>query len=87
MFGGEHSGGVFPAHLVYDVWRDAWARLPDMPVPVHGVTGMWIDSAGWIHVRGSGRGTMPCVAALHSQRRRVASLRDSASSHAAVSVS
>ena len=36
-FGGEHSSGVFPEHLLYDPFTDEWSRLADMPVPVHGM--------------------------------------------------
>lgn len=56
-FGGEHPtagpSGVFPHHEVYDPKTDRWTRLPDMPVPVHGVTGLaYVD--GWIHLPGGG---------------------------------
>jgi len=56
-FGGEHPGagatGVFPQHEVYDPTTDRWRRLPDMPIPVHGVTGLaFVD--GWIHLPGGG---------------------------------
>jgi len=56
-FGGEHptasSSGVFPHHEVYDPGTDRWTRLPDMPVPVHGVTGL-VYANGWIHLPGGG---------------------------------
>lgn len=56
-FGGEHPtagpSGVFPHHEAYDPKLDRWTRLPDMPVPVHGVTGLaYVD--GWIHLPGGG---------------------------------
>ena len=56
-FGGEHPtagpSGVFPHHEVYDPKADAWTRLPDVPIPVHGVTGLvYVD--GWIHLPGGG---------------------------------
>jgi N-acetylneuraminic acid mutarotase len=56
-FGGEHPtagpAGVFPHHEVYDPATDRWHRLPDMPVPVHGVTGL-AYVGGWIHLPGGG---------------------------------
>lgn len=56
-FGGEHPtagpSGVFPHHEVYNPRTDTWTRLPDMPIPVHGVTGLvYLD--GWIHLPGGG---------------------------------
>ena len=56
-FGGEHPtagpSGVFPHHEVYNPKTDTWTRLPDMPIPVHGVTGLvYLD--GWIHLPGGG---------------------------------
>ena len=56
-FGGEHPTagptGVFPHHEVYNPKTDTWTRLPDMPIPVHGVTGLvYLD--GWIHLPGGG---------------------------------
>ncbi len=56
-FGGEHPtarpSGVFPHHEVYDPKTDRWTRLPDMPIPVHGVTGL-VYVNGWIHLPGGG---------------------------------
>jgi len=56
-FGGEHPtagpSGVFPHHEVYDPKADRWTRLPDMPIPVHGVTGL-VYVNGWIHLPGGG---------------------------------
>ena len=56
-FGGEHpsagSSGVFPNHEMYDPITDKWTRLPDIPVPVHGVTGLAYIN-GWIHLPGGG---------------------------------
>ena len=56
-FGGEHPSagpsGVFPHHEVYNPKTDTWTRFPDMPIPVHGVTGLvYLD--GWIHLPGGG---------------------------------
>lgn len=43
VFGGEGNAdaanGMFPQHEVYNPAADAWTKLPDMPIPVHGVTG------------------------------------------------
>lgn len=39
VWGGEHASGMFPDHDVYDPRTDKWVKLPDMPIPVHGVTG------------------------------------------------
>jgi N-acetylneuraminic acid mutarotase len=53
VWGGEGAGGMFPDHTVYDAGKDAWTRLPDMPIPIHGVTGAaFID--GLIHMPGGG---------------------------------
>jgi N-acetylneuraminic acid mutarotase len=56
-FGGEHptagASGVFPHHEVYNAKTDRWTRLADMPVPVHGVTGL-VYANGWIHLTGGG---------------------------------
>jgi N-acetylneuraminic acid mutarotase len=53
VWGGEHADGMFPDHDYYDPRTNAWFKLPDMPVPVHGVTGatfadglIWITSGG-----------------------------------------
>jgi len=56
-FGGEHPmagrSGVFPHHEVYDPTTDRWTRLPDIPIPVHGVTGL-VYVNGRIHLPGGG---------------------------------
>jgi hypothetical protein len=44
---------VFPHHEVYDPKADRWTRLPDMPIPVHGVTGL-VYVNGWTHLPGGG---------------------------------
>lgn len=56
-FGGEHPtagpSGVFPHHLVYNPKADTWTRLPDMAIPVHGVTGLvYVNDV--IHLPGGG---------------------------------
>jgi N-acetylneuraminic acid mutarotase len=44
---------VFPDHDVYDPRSDSWIELPDLPTPVHGVTGAaFID--GVIYMPGGG---------------------------------
>lgn len=57
VFGGEGNpaaaNGVFPDHDVLDPVRGTWYRLPDMPVPVHGVTGAAFLN-GLIHLPGGG---------------------------------
>ncbi len=56
-FGGEHPkagpSGVFPHHEVYNPKTDRWTRLADIPIPVHGVTGL-VYVNGWIHLPGGG---------------------------------
>ncbi|MDH3444637.1 MAG: kelch-like protein [Deltaproteobacteria bacterium] len=56
-FGGEHPtagpSGVFPHHEAYDPKTDRWTRLADIPIPVHGVTGLAYAN-GWIHLPGGG---------------------------------
>ncbi len=56
-FGGEGAkdtpSGVFADHDVYDPARDAWIKLPPMPMPVHGVTGCSFIN-GLIHLTGGG---------------------------------
>jgi N-acetylneuraminic acid mutarotase len=43
VFGGEGNAdapnGMFPQHEVYNPLTDSWTKMPDMPIPVHGVTG------------------------------------------------
>ncbi len=53
VWGGEHATGMFPDHDVYDPRADKWTHLPDMPIPVHGVTGatfrdgvIWVTGGG-----------------------------------------
>ena len=56
-FGGEHPSagpnGVFPHHEVYDPKADRWTRRPDLPIPVHGVTGL-VHINDRIHLPGGG---------------------------------
>ena len=39
VWGGESAAGMFADHDYYHPRLDRWFRLPDMPIPVHGVTG------------------------------------------------
>lgn len=43
VFGGEGNAdaenGMFIQHEVYNPVTDSWTKMPDMPIPVHGVTG------------------------------------------------
>jgi N-acetylneuraminic acid mutarotase len=49
VWGGEHATGMFPDHDVYDPRADKWTKLPDMPIPVHGVTGAaFYDGLIWV---------------------------------------
>lgn len=56
-FGGEHPSagpsGVFPHHEVYNPRTDTWTRRPDLPIPIHGVTGL-VYADGRIHLPGGG---------------------------------
>ena len=57
-WGGEGAGigepnDVYPDHDVYDPRNDTWTALPDLPRPVHGVTGAaFLD--GLIYMPGGG---------------------------------
>ncbi len=57
VFGGEGNAqaasGVFPDHDVFDPILNSWIHLPDMPTPVHGVTGAAFLN-GLIHLPGGG---------------------------------
>ena len=49
VWGGEHAGGMHADHDLYNPRSDKWTHLPDMPVPVHGVTGAsFIDGVIWV---------------------------------------
>jgi len=57
LFGGEgnpeHPYGIYPDHDYYNPITDSWHRLEDMPIAVHGVTGMAFIK-GLIHLTGGG---------------------------------
>jgi hypothetical protein len=59
VFGGEGNrqatDGMFPWHDVYDPNDDKWTRQPDMPIPVHGVSGAAFIN-GLIYLPGGARG-------------------------------
>ncbi len=59
VWGGEGPAGMFPDHDYYDPRTDQWSRLPDMPIPVHGVYGsafvgglIWVAGGG-THIGGN----------------------------------
>ncbi len=53
VWGGEEAAGVFPDHDYYDPRTDRWTKLPDMALPIHGVTGATFQN-GLIWVTGGG---------------------------------
>ncbi len=59
VFGGEGNQSapdkMFSQHDVYNPVADSWTSLPDMPVPVHGITGGGFLN-GLIHLPGGARG-------------------------------
>jgi len=59
VFGGEGNrdaeNGMFPWHDVYDPIANKWTRQPDMPIPVHGVTGLAVSN-NVIYLPGGAKG-------------------------------
>lgn len=53
VWGGEEQAGVFPDHDYYDPRNDKWTKLPNMAIPIHGVTGATFAN-GLIYVTGGG---------------------------------
>jgi N-acetylneuraminic acid mutarotase len=53
VWGGEEQSGVFPDHDYYDPRSDKWTKLPNMTIPVHGVTGATF-ARDLIYVTGGG---------------------------------
>jgi N-acetylneuraminic acid mutarotase len=53
VWGGEEAAGVFPDHDYYDPRNDRWVKLPNMAIPIHGVTGATFAN-GLIWVTGGG---------------------------------
>jgi N-acetylneuraminic acid mutarotase len=57
VWGGEHADGMFPDHDYYDPRSDKWTKLPDMAIPVHGVTGAaFFDGLIWVTGGGTSNG-------------------------------
>lgn len=70
-WGGESGAGMFPDHDYYDPHSDSWTKLPDMTLPVHGVTGSaFVD--GLIHAPGGGTEVGGSSGSLHNQVYRPA---------------
>jgi N-acetylneuraminic acid mutarotase len=66
VWGGEAPTGMTPDHDYYDPRTNQWTRLPNMPIPIHGVVGsafvnglIWVTGGG-THVGGASGG-------LHNQ--------------------
>lgn len=53
VWGGEEAAGVFPDHDYYHPRSDRWTKLPNMAIPIHGVTGATFQN-GLIYVVGGG---------------------------------
>lgn len=70
-WGGESGAGMFPDHDYYDPRSDSWTKLPDMPLPVHGVTGSAFVN-GLIHAPGGGTEVGGSSGTLHNQVYRPA---------------
>ena len=49
VWGGEAPTGMTPDHDYYDPRNNQWSRLPDMPIPIHGVVGSaFVDDLIWV---------------------------------------
>jgi N-acetylneuraminic acid mutarotase len=49
VWGGEAPTGMTPQHEVYNPNTDRWFRLPNMPIPIHGVVGStFVDGLIWV---------------------------------------
>ena len=71
VWGGEGPAGMFPDHDYYDPRTDQWTRLPDMPIPVHGVYGSaFVDGLIW--VAGGGTNIGGNHGSIHNQVYRPA---------------
>ncbi len=53
VWGGEAPTGMTPQHEAYDPRTNRWIRLPNMPIPIHGVVGsafvggvIWVTGGG-----------------------------------------
>ena len=78
VWGGEGANigepnNVFPDHDVYNPLTDTWTQLPDLPTPVHGVTGAAFVN-GLIYMPGGGTraeaaaARLPGLSARHALR-------------------
>lgn len=57
VWGGEHADGMFPDHDYYNPKTDTWSKLPDMTIPVHGVSGAtFYDGLIWVTGGGTAKG-------------------------------
>lgn len=71
VWGGEgtntgYPNDVFPNHDVYNPITDEWLALPDLPIPVHGVTGAALIS-GLIYIPGGGTSSGGSSGSTHFQ--------------------
>jgi N-acetylneuraminic acid mutarotase len=49
VWGGEAPTGMIPDHDYYNPQTNEWARLRDMPIPIHGVVGSaFLDDVIWV---------------------------------------
>lgn len=49
VWGGEAPTGMTPDHDYYDPRTNQWIRLPNMPIPIHGVVGSaFVDGIIWV---------------------------------------
>jgi hypothetical protein len=71
VWGGEEAAGVFPDHDYYDPRSDRWTRLPDLKIPIHGVTGSGFVR-GLIYATGGGTQVGGSSGSLHNQVYRPA---------------
>ena len=71
VWGGEESAGVFPDHDYYDPRSDRWTHLPDLRIPVHGVTGAAFVG-GLIYAVGGGTAPGGSSGSLNNQVYRPA---------------
>lgn len=69
VWGGEAPTGMTPDHDFYDPRTGTWARLPNMPIPIHGVVGSAF-AGGLIWVTGGGTQVGGGSGSLHNQTYR-----------------
>lgn len=68
-FGGEFATGVHPDHDVYDPVKDRWEKLPNLPIPIHGVTGAAFLE-GLVYLPGGGTSQGGSTGSRHHQVHR-----------------